>query len=496
MILTHSMKRTASRTKANCLVIGVFSNSEIGDQLNAAGYATCSSIVAQAKAEEFTSKSGQTLTHFTGRKSPAFVVLVGLGESKELKPAAVCSALVTAVKAARSHKCKSIAVAPLSLEGTAVSHTQYGHAIAEAAMLAQYSFHYKTERGGHKEEPQVETLEVLHPNQDVQAALSEGQVIAQAIAFARRLSDTPASHLGPDDFRKQTIEVLARSGGKLAITVLDKHDLLKMGANGILAVGSGSAHPCFLIELAYTPRTGATDKVLGLIGKTVCFDSGGLNLKTSGMADMKRDMSGGANVLAAIEAIAALDVPLSVKAYFAPVFNMTGEDAAKPGDVMHMLGGLTVENLNTDAEGRLTLGEMVEWAQQRGCDWLIDIATLTGAALSITGDAAACLMGNDVDFTKFVFEQGLASGEDMQVLTMFEKIRKYNKQTKNTDLQNIPGSKGAGCVAAGWFIREFVRDNRLWAHLDIAPVMEEGFGVKTFVRIARALAQQIQAKSA
>ena len=490
MRLSHTSELShASFLGANAVILPVFADSRFVEEFVAWDEAMQARIARQAEAQSFKADLGKTMVCFNDvDSSHRFAIVLGLGKRKELTRKKLTSALVAAIKSGRDLKARTVAVSAFGLADTNVGAVDYGHALAEAAMLAQYKYHLKTEKGGHKPEHAVEELVVQHPNEDVGRALSPGRIVADAVAFARELSDTPANLLMPDAFKDRTIEVSARSGGKITIEIMNRERLLAKGANGILAVAAGSPHPCYMIVLTYTPRSGPTMNKLALIGKTVCFDAGGICLKpAASMAGMHRDMSGGANVLGAIEAIAALDIPLSVMAIFAPVVNMTGGNAAKVCDVIRMMDGHTVENINTDAEGRLTLGDMVAEALARGAKWMIDMATLTGAALAITGSAAACLMGNNDYFTNLIHRLSGETGENMQVLTMFEEIRAYNK-SEVADLQNTPGSKGAGTIAAGWFIREFAGEDVPWAHLDIAPVMKEAFGVKTMVRVAEALA--------
>ncbi len=486
--LIHETLELIPSDVSGTLIVPLFSGTDLTLELAAADLTSYSSAIGrQAVAQKFKAETNQVLTYFSGCESgPQFIVLVGLGEQKSLSRKSLCTALTAALKTIHS---TSVAIVALALDQCKVTATEYGYALAEAAMLSQYTYHLKTVRGGHKEDEQkIETITIHHSDQALTSALKQGWTIAQAIAFARKLSDMPPNLLTPEEFMR--IARICADHPQLEITILPKDMLTLIGAGGVLAVGRGSSHACYLIEIAYTPTTGATKKKLGMIGKTINFDSGGQCVKTpAGQEHMKRDMSGGGNVLATIQAMAELDIPLSVNAYFAPVFNMMGDDAYMVGEVINMLGGLTVENKNTDAEGRLTLADMVEWAQQRGCDWLIQEATLTGAAVQVVGDAAACVMGNHNAFTDLVYSGGQATGEEMQVLTMFEKIRGYNKSTV-ADLQNTSGSHGAGCIAAGWFCREFVRDDRPWVHLDIAPVMDSGFGIKTLIWVARRLAEE------
>jgi len=283
--------------------------------------------------------------------------------------------------------------------------------------------------------------------------------------------------------------------------VLNQDDMHVLGANGILNVGKGSDEPCYLIELTYTPPSGATKDVLGYVGKTVCFDSGGYDLKPAdGMRHMKRDMSGGGSVLAVIEAIANLQLPISVKAYMAPVENLVNGKAFKPGDRIRMLSGLTVEVDNTDAEGRLTLGDMITYARQNGVTHIVDVATLTGAIRQVNADVAAGLFTNNEAFGRKLKAAGERAGEQYEILTMWPELREFNK-AEMSDLKNTGGPGGAGATTAAWFVREFAGEETPWIHLDIASVAfrdrevgvdpkgSTGFSVRTLVELASEFAK-------
>jgi leucyl aminopeptidase len=488
MRITHSTDCLIPSSLNGALVIGVFQDGgDVASQVKAAGWEkNLDAIAQQAEALKFKGESGKSMTCFVPGQENGFVFVCGLGKPRNLKRRGLCSALEGAVKAAKDVNAKTLTLAPISIVGTGLNHTDFGHVVTEAAMRAQYHYTLRTKHSGYKPPHTVEALHVLHPHADVGGALSDGEIIAQGIAFARTLSDMPPNYMHPQAFKDTCIKVQAALGGMVQIDVLDP---AQIGAGGIVHVGRGSSHPNYLIRLRYTPKGGPTKIKMAFVGKSVCFDAGGLAIKpASGMEDMKRDMTGGANQLGAFEIVVKLGLNLSVNAYFAPVFNMLGPDAAQPGEVMTMLSGHTVEDKNPDAEGRLTLADMVEQAQRDGCNHIVQMATLTGAALHVVGSAASCVMGNNDRFLKMLLKAGQATGELMQPLTIFDEIAGYNKPEKRiADIHNTPGSKMGGCVAAGAFCREFVRPRVRWLHMDIAPVMDSGHGIKSVVHLARQL---------
>jgi leucyl aminopeptidase len=237
---------------------------------------------------------------------------------------------------------------------------------------------------------------------------------------------------------------------------------------------------------------------LTIVGKSVTFDSGGLDIKPAdGMRHMKRDMSGGAVTLAAIQAIAAMGLPIKVRCVMAATENMINGKAYKPGDVIHTMNGLSVEVDNTDAEGRLTLADAIEYAKRLGDSTIVDLATLTGAVKMVTGDVGACVFSNNDEFSSLVVSSAASQGERLLNIPMWEEFRDSNK----SDMADLKNSGGApGSTTAAYFLRSFAGEEIRWAHLDIAGVAfrdrelgadprgSTGFGVRTLVELATRLA--------
>jgi leucyl aminopeptidase len=463
------------------------------------------SLAAQATLEKFSGKVAQTLLHYPSGVAAKRVIVFGLGKRDNLTTAQLRKALVAAFKVVRAQKINEVTLAHVSLAGTKVSAFQYAEIAATVSGLVDYEINHNKTEGvlGYTPRPELEEMRFLSNGKvpsTVRKAFSRGRIIAQAVNSARDLSNLPAGELTPEAFVAEAKRVADESGGLITMKVWNQQDMAILGAGGILAVGKGSDEPCFLIEMVYTPPTGPTKDVLTYVGKAVCFDSGGYDLKPAdGMRHMKRDMSGGGAVLTTLEAIANLQLPISVKAYMAPVENMVSGRAFKPGDRIRMMNGLKVEVDNTDAEGRLTLADMITHARNRADAgqkvYIVDVATLTGAIRQVNSDVAAGLFSNNDAFARRLKAAGERVGEQYEHLTMWPELRDFNK-AEMADLKNTGGPAGAGATTAAWFVREFAGEETPWIHLDIASVAfrdrefgvdpkgSTGFAVQTLVELA------------
>jgi leucyl aminopeptidase len=307
---------------------------------------------------------------------------------------------------------------------------------------------------------------VLYPGasgtRGLAGARAAGQVRAAATNLARDLSNEPANALHPADLAAAARRLLAGKG--VTVKVKDEKQLASEGFGGIIGVGQGAEHPPRLIELRYAPK-GASGKVV-LVGKGITFDSGGLSLKPAdSMKTMKTDMSGAAAVLAAMSALAELDVKVAVTGYLASAENMPSGAATRPGDVLTMKNGKTVEVLNTDAEGRLVMADALALGAASGPDAIVDVATLTGACAVALGNRYSGLMANDEALAAELLDAAAEAGEPTWRLPLPPEYRK-DIESDLADLKNV-GDRYGGALFAGLFLEEFV-DNRPWAHLDIA----------------------------
>lgn len=467
-------------------------------------------LVARATHEKFAGKVGQVLVHYATTSRPATTfcrqyVLVGLGERSQLNVKSLRKALIAAFKEVKRLKVPSVLMAPICLVDTKISSYELGENIAAYAGMIDYTINHKKTAHSLKEaEVHVESLVVesaLEDNSQLESGLANGAHIAAAVKLARDLSNEPAAICTPAYLQEVAQQIADHSEGLIVAEFLGQEELTALGAGGILAVNSGSPLPPVLGVLTYTPPGGPTKEVLGLEGKAITFDSGGLDLKpAAGMRHMKRDMSGAAVALATIQAIAALRLPLSVKVIFAATENMVDGRAYKPGDVLRMLSGITVEVDNTDAEGRVAGADAITYAlRYLGVTMLGTVKTLTGAVKSIGGDVAAGLFSNNETVSRTVQAAAARAGEYVQPIEMFEELRELN-HSQMADLKNS-GGEMAGATTAAWFLREFVQDAP-WFHLDIAGVAYRdrelgpdprgatGYGVRTLIELARLLEQK------
>jgi leucyl aminopeptidase len=294
------------------------------------------------------------------------------------------------------------------------------------------------------------------------AAAERAGILADVVNVTRDLVNTPPNLLYPESFAQRVGEIV--EGLPLEVTVLDEEQLAAGGYGGIVGVGQGSARPPRLVRVRYAPQ-GATEHV-ALVGKGITFDTGGISLKPGpGMDDMTSDMTGAATVLAAAVGAARLELPVQVTAFLAIAENMPGGGAQRPGDVVTMRNGRTVEVLNTDAEGRMVMADALVDAVAEEPDLVMDVATLTGAAVVALGDRTAAVMGTD-DAREEVLAAAGAAGEPFWPLPFPEELR-AGIDGRVADLRNIGAGRSGGALTAGIFLREFVGDTP-WAHLDIA----------------------------
>lgn len=328
-------------------------------------------------------------------------------------------------------------------------------------------------------------------------AVARAGTIGDAVLLARRLVDTPPDALTPAVLAEEAVKALA--GTDVTVEVMDERALRRKRFGGILAVGQGSVNPPRLVRLSHAPR-GATSH-LGLVGKGITFDSGGLWLKTSpGMITMKCDMAGAAAVLGAVQAIAELALPITVTAYLTLAENMPSGSAQRPGDVITAYGGKTVEVINTDAEGRLVMMDALVRAGEDHPDRLLDIATLTAHQTIALGRRVAGVMGNDDAWRDEVVAAATAAGELTWPMPIAEELR-ASLDSPVADLANH-GERNGGMMTAATFLREFVPEGVPWAHIDFAgPAFLDdtpwgytgkgatGFGVRTLVSVAERMAQ-------
>jgi leucyl aminopeptidase len=383
-----------------------------------------------------------------GKVAASAVMVVGLGEAGKVNAETVRRAAGFAARNSRGYESVTLDIGN-GVEGAGV-------AAAEGFLLGSYTFsRYLTEQ------PKASTRVTV--TGATKSDIKRAEIFCEATTWARDLVNEPPSGRNPEAVAVQAKERASKAG--LKVKILDEAALAKLGMNGILTVGKGSDAPPRLLLLTYEPR-GATG-FLGLVGKGITFDSGGLSLKTGeGMETMKMDCSGGAAVIAAMTALPALDPKIKVVAAVALAENMPGGSAVKPGDVIRHYGGHTSEVLNTDAEGRLVLADVLAWMAEQGPDVMVNIATLTGAMAVALGTRVAGVLSNRPELSAELLASSERTGEPLWAMPLVDDYRKLMKSNV-ADIKNISGIRQGGAITAGLFLKDFVGDTP-WAHLDIA----------------------------
>jgi leucyl aminopeptidase len=329
-------------------------------------------------------------------------------------------------------------------------------------------------------------------------AVVRAAVLGAARDWARDLVNLPPNVLFPQSFADNVKKRAAASAAKVTVSVLDDKALVKGGFGGIVGVGQGSVNPPRIVTMSYAPA--APKASVALVGKGITFDSGGLNIKPSaGMVTMKCDMAGAAAVAATVLAAAELGLPVAVTGYLCLAENMPSGTAQRPSDVVVMRDGTSVEILDTDAEGRMVLGDGLCLASEKHPDWVVDIATLTGAQVVALGTDIAGVMANDDDFRSRVVDAAGAAGEGAWPMPLPVELR-AKLDTPTADIAH-KGDRDGGMLTAGLFLKEFVGEGIPWAHVDIAgpafndkgpkghhPKGGTGFGVATLLTLVESSA--------
>jgi len=480
----------------DALVVGIFQ--DVGPAEGAAGRVdkALGGLLAESLAEErFEGKPAKTTVLHTHGKIPARrIITVGLGPKASATLETLRRGAAAAVSRARDLHAAHVAFPGIALPPHSADLVT--QARVEGIILGHYRFaKYKKPEDG-----EVTRVTLLVGNHDqakhVEDGRAHGLVTGEATVFARDLVNEPPNQLFPERLAEIAHEGAKKAG--LKYSVFDSDAMEALGMRAILAVGGGSANPPRLIALEYAPARAR--KTVALVGKGVCFDSGGINIKTADLQWMKSDMAGGAAVIATMKALSALKIPVRVLGIIAAVENMLSGRAAKPGDIIRAMNGKTIEINNTDAEGRVILADALAYAVQQEPDEIVDLATLTGSAMVALGYHAAALMSNTPDLADRLLRAAEAAGERIWQLPLYEEFLE-DMRSPIADLHNSGGRYG-GAEKGAIFLREFV-DGRPWAHLDIAPTAflehregtgpylqkgATGFGVRTLLAYLSAIA--------
>jgi leucyl aminopeptidase len=405
---------------------------------------------------EFTGKSYDTVAlHRPNGLKARRLVLAGAG--KTLTPVEVRRAVGAGVRAVKKVGARHVAVllpepSPAMVE-----------AVAQGAILGDWcGDRYKSKREAEPIESCI--LVASEANGELEASLARARIVAEAQNFTRDLQNEPPNVLGPMVLADRARAMSLEQG--LSCEILDQDQMRQLGMGSLLAVAQGSIQPPALIVVRYRPQEPASADHLGLVGKGVTFDTGGISIKPSEAMDkMKYDMSGGAAMLGTMRAIAQLKPAIAVTALIPAVENMPGGKAQRPGDIVKSLSGKTIEVLNTDAEGRMILNDAITYARRLGCTHLVDAATLTGAIVVALGHHYTGLFSNDDAFRDRLLAAAARQGEKMWTMPLDDEFKEQIK-TPFADMANVGGRPG-GSITAALFLREFAEQTP-WIHLDIA----------------------------
>jgi leucyl aminopeptidase len=460
---------------ADLLAVGLFEDGSLPEELaDAPG----------AAAAKGTYKRLSTMLPGGGR-----VVVAGLGKREELEPERL--RVAAALVAKEAGRLEAAALAWLLPEG--LDAAVAAEAIVTGTALGSYRYDRFRAEDPDEPAPRIESLRLIGPPEAAAAAATAG-VVAAATNRARDLQGAPANFATPAVLGERAEEIAA-ARDSVSAEVLGRDAIEEKGMGGLVAVSQGSAEEPRLIVLRYAG--GGSGPTLGLVGKGVTFDTGGISLKPgAGMQEMKYDMSGAAAVLEAVAAIAELGLPVDLVAVVPATENMPSGTAVKPGDVITQYNGKTVEVNNTDAEGRLILADALSYAVELGAERLVDLATLTGAVLIALGSTYAAIVSNDDELAAAVIAAGEETGELVWRLPLHPEYKEMMKGTV-ADLSNLASKREAGTITAASFLEEFVGGTP-WAHLDIAGTAWDvgreytgkdasGYGVRLLVALARGL---------
>ena len=407
---------------------------------------TSNPLVNKYAPETFKGKAGEAFViHTRGELPSTYVLAVGFGKKDDLNGNVIRESVAKAIRKCAELKAKTVALdfdMDFSFEVQAVI----------GAEIANYHFDkYKT-----KKEHRITELFVSKNSDDVRAA----EYVAEGMKLARNLANEPAAFANPTKLAE-----IAQGFEGVETVIYEEAQIREMGMGAYLAVAQGSVQPPKFIHIKYIPEN--PKRRIAIVGKGLCFDSGGLDIKpAASMLNMKDDMSGAACVLGIMKVISKLQPNVEVHAIIAACENMPSGNAYKPGDILTAKNGKTIEVDNTDAEGRLTLADALCYACELGVDDVIDIATLTGACMVALGSAASGIMGNNDEFVKELIKIGEGAGEKYWQLPMWQEYRD-NLRSDVADMRNT-GARFGGASSAGMFLKEFVSNDVRWAHIDVA----------------------------
>lgn len=468
------------KIEADALVIPWFENEGFSDEIIELSKKTSGSIVAVVEIGEFKGKLYETTPIFThGKILATRVLLVGLGKKADLD-----SRLLRNVAGAAARRLVKMGAKKIAFNATLYNRPSL---IVEGIGLGEYDGGiYKT---GKDKPTKIEDLVIVGKLSETENKRS--QLVVETVNEVRNLINEPANQLTPKHLVAEAKKIAFKY--HLGIEILDEKEAAKRGMGAFVGISKGSAESSYILALKYTANKKAS--TLGVVGKGITFDSGGLSIKPSEkMHEMKMDMAGAATAIGFMKLVGELKPKINVVAVTPITENLPGGRALKPGDVVTSLAGKTIEVINTDAEGRVVLADGLTWAQKLGANKIVDLATLTGAVIVALGGEATAILGNKQGFVDIVKKAGEDAGERMWQLPIYPE-HKEMLRSEIADIANIPPSRGAGVIAGAVFLEEFIDPANSWVHLDIAgtawmdgekPYMAKGptgVGIRTLLNV-------------
>ncbi len=496
----ETVKRPLSNISADNLLLFLFKTkkgyktSKTFDEIDALLDGSLSKVI---ELEKFEAKEGEIITYYPSSSAVvgSKILIVGLGEEEELTSPRLRKIAAGVAKKIREGN-DSVAVSVLGKSESSLSVEEQLRMIAEGFLYGTYTFgqYKKNEKNGRM----LSTLIFSHEGQikkELEEAISLPQLTYNAVKLARDLVNEQAAVATPT-MLANIAQDIARSSTQITCEIYDRKEAEKMGMNAFLGVARAADTPPKFIYLHYLPKKTTSKRKLALVGKGITFDTGGVSIKPEKyMTTMKSDMSGAAAVLGVFSVIATIEPDFEVIGLIAATPNLVSGSAYVPGDVLKALNGKTIEVLNTDAEGRVTMADSLSFAVQKGATEIIDLATLTGACMVALGTDYAALYSNNEKLKKEVLEAASRSGDKMWEMPLVEEYRKLNK-SEVADIANLSSSPWGGSITAALFLQEFV-DNVPWVHLDIAgPAFAEseyelgpkggtGYGVELLIQLLK-----------
>ncbi len=454
------------KLETDCIIVGLYENQQLSSSakiIDSLNQGLINSFIARG---DIKGKHSETLLiNHLPESSVSRILIVGLGDKEKLSPKLYRKALSSAIANIKTANLNSIACTLADIEVENTTTLWKTRQIVEVFNDALYQYQQtKSIKGSENKLKQIQITASNETESDSKQGLKQGLAIAKGVELTKFLADLPGNICTPSYLAEQA-KIVAAQCTKMTVEILEESDIEALGMGSFLSVSRGSRQPAKLIVLNYTG--GKKDsKPIVLVGKGLTFDAGGISLKPgAGMDEMKYDMCGGASVLGTLQAAAEMDLAINIIGIVPSSENMPDGDANKPGDVLTSMSGLTIEVLNTDAEGRLILCDALTYAKKFNPEVVIDLATLTGACLVALGRVPSGLLGNDDALCNDLIAASETASDSLWRLPLWEEYHDLLK-SNFADLANI-GGRDAGTITAACFLSRFTEDYR-WAHLDIA----------------------------